>query len=1501
MSTFTSVALRGRQFLAVNSIRVVSVILAVLFTTLVGCGSDRDGTPLVQGSNGVASLSGDAVVGETLSASISDSDGVQSGTESYQWFSDGDLISGATSSSYTLSQDEGGESVTVVIRYTDDSGLRETVESAPVDIQAAFALGALYVHGLVDAALCEISAVDSNGVAANTALASGTTSSGLASFGALVPIDGTALISCNGGTYVDEATASVLDAPATRAVVFVDGDATFTVSPLTEIATQLAEAAGDLNTAISAYNAAVGISFGVSGDISEIEPTNLATTAAINDDAGRYATALALISQVDANAADASAADIINNFSVDLADGTLSQSSLDDFNAAVVDLGTSAVAGNLNSEALLVVESAINNAPEPAVFEGLSATIPNDQATSLAGIVTVTDVNFGDDKVVAQTDVPTTYGMFSIDENGAWTYTLDTANATVAGLEVGESVNDTIALSSVDGTTANLVIRITALTQVAEITNTTNGDTGELRRDLDPHLLQGKLSFSFLKTDALADDGNQKDAYITLYGSSGSSSESLVDLRIQSDRFLVRNTDNAAYPGGIIEAPFTPNEWYEIEIIWDMSQANQITILINGEALGGGAFSTAAVVDSDFIDLDQWFSEGVERVQWRFGDNGTTIPFGSLFVDNVLIYSDTAGTALQFWDDFESYFVGDSFAGFPEYSGSVDAVVEVYDAGALVESVPAAFFNLAASIDSDSTDILMGMVTVIDPDPGEDMLVGQSMAAVYGAFSILPSGAWEYMLDTTNPTIAALLKGDNETETITVTSIDGTTAELVITIRGTIETNTGSDLAARIADRATDDAGELRYKPGSAVVTGRMTATVLREAGAKAESPNEDAQIAIYGSSTSSSNAMAYITLDISGDDFDLRDSSGSSGGGSTAGFVEDQEFNIEIAWDASSATVDVAPLVTITIDGQVAFSGADFASPSADLASVAGGVETVQFRVGGTADVTAFGFIVDDFKLYSSDSGSEVEVFSDDFESYTVGNSLDPDAATAGTAPIAGAVSEPATPYNNNSFDVFVVDTASELAARIADRATDDAGELRYKPGSAVVTGRMTATVLREAGAKAESPNEDAQIAIYGSSTSSSNAMAYVTLDISGDDFDLRDSSGSSGGGSTAGFVEDQEFNIEIAWDASSATVDVAPLVTITIDGQVAFSGADFASPSADLASVAGGVETVQFRVGGTADVTAFGFIVDDFKLYSSDSGSEVEVFSDDFESYTVGNSLDPDAATAGTAPIAGAVSEPATPYNNNSFDVFVVETGAAAAGGLGTSGNQFSRTADRATDDAGELRYKLAAGILNGRMTAQVLREAGAKAESPNEDAQIAIYGSSTSTSAAMAYITLDISGDDYDLRDSSGSSGGGSEAGFAEDQIIDFEIAWDASAANNIDAPLVTVTIDGQVAFGGQFSSKSTDLAAVQNGLEVLQFRVGGTADVTAFGLIVDDFVVYSSDSGSEVEVFRDDFESYTVGNSLDPDADTAGTAPIAGAIPDPATPYDSSSFDVFVGEE
>ncbi|MDJ0759478.1 MAG: VCBS domain-containing protein [Woeseiaceae bacterium] len=1423
-------------------------VLAAILATLVGCGSDRDSVPQVGGSNGVVSISGDPVVGGSLFASVTDSDGVQSGSQSYQWYSDGDAIPGATTSGYRLTSDEGGEAVTVIIRYTDDNGLRETVESDPVDIQAAFDLAAVYFHGLVDGALCDISAVDATGVAASTPLASGTTSAGLVSFGPLVPVDGTALISCTGGTYVDESSGNVLDAPDTRAVINVVGDALFTVSPLTEIATQLAIAAGDLNTAISTFNAAVGVNFGVSSDITAILPTELVSEAALNDDAGRYATALALISQLDANDAGASAGDIINDLGADLADGTFSTTTLDDFNTAVVDLGTSAVASNLNNEALLVVQSAINNAPEPAVFDGLSATIPNDQTMQLAGNVTVTDVNFNEDRVVAQTDVQTTYGTFSIEEGGAWTYVLDTTDTTVAGLEVGQSVNDTIALTSVDGTMANLVIRITALTQVAEIRNTINGDTGELRLNLDPHLLQGRLSFSFLKTDALADDGNQKDAYITLYGSSGSSSESLVDLRIQGQgtnsdgsirepRFLVRNTDNAAYPGGIIEAPFTPNEFYDIEIIWDMAEVNQITILINGEALGGGPFSTAAVVDSDFVDLDQWFSEGVERIQWRFGDNGTTIPFGSYYIDNVFIYSDTAGTVEVFRDDFENYFVGDSFAGSMTYPDSVDAFVSVFDAGAAPENSPAAFFNLVGAINSDVTDVLMDMVTIIDPDPGEDLIVEQTGTVTqYGTFSILPSGTWEYTLDTMNPTVAALVQGDRITDTIQIESVDGTTADLVITINGVGGAGpSGDNKVAVIIDTDPGDTGELRYALGAdgPLAAGRVELKIKRLDDSLG---NGDAFITLYNSNTN--NAGAILDFRIRDDSFGVRNP--SSIDTSALPHTLDEFMDVRITWEYPGGDTAQFPEVTISVDG---VSLAPFTPDNSPF----GGVTHVSVRFGDNSGVREdTGKVsVDDLAIYSDPAGF-TEVFSDDFESYLDGDSLDTDNA--------------ASPYNSSTSEATVETipgaggpgSPGNKLAEIIDTDPGDTGELRYALGTdgPLAAGRLEVAVKRLDDSLG---NGDAFITLFNSNTN--NAGAILDFRIRDDSFAVRNP--SSVDTSSLPHTLDAFMDVLVTWEYPGGDTTLLPEVTISVDG-VALA------PFTPDNSPFGGVTHVAFRFGdnsGVREATGI-FSVDDLAIYSDKNGL-TGVFSDDFESYLEGDSLDTDNA--------------ASPYNSSTNEATVgAEEGDAS--GPGTPGNKIAEIIDTNPGDTGELRYALDGDgpITAGRVEASVKRLDDSLG---NGDAFITLFNSDTNNAGAI--LDFRIRDDSFGVRNP--SSVDTSSLPHSLDAWMDVIITWQYPSGDPATTlPEVTITVDGVSL--APFTADNSSF----NGVTHVSFRFGDNSGVReATGIFsVDELAIYSDMAGT-TEVFTDDFESYLDGDSLDTD--------------NAASPYNSSTSEATVGVE
>ncbi|MCP4500807.1 MAG: hemolysin-type calcium-binding protein, partial [Deltaproteobacteria bacterium] len=82
------------------------------------------GTPVINGT---------PAQGQTLSvdtAAISDADGL--GAFAYQWQADGADISGATASSYLLTQAEVGASIGVVVSYTDAGGTAESLIAAAV-------------------------------------------------------------------------------------------------------------------------------------------------------------------------------------------------------------------------------------------------------------------------------------------------------------------------------------------------------------------------------------------------------------------------------------------------------------------------------------------------------------------------------------------------------------------------------------------------------------------------------------------------------------------------------------------------------------------------------------------------------------------------------------------------------------------------------------------------------------------------------------------------------------------------------------------------------------------------------------------------------------------------------------------------------------------------------------------------------------------------------------------------------------------------------------------------------------------------------------------------------------------------------------------------------------------------------------------------------------------------------------------------------------------------
>lgn len=107
------------------------ILLVGLAATLIGCdGGDPQVSDFgTSNSPGTATISGGNLVGETLTAVLSDPDGVQQNTVSHLWYADDVAIAGADRSTYTLTADEGRKAVTVKIRYTDDRNLTSTAVS----------------------------------------------------------------------------------------------------------------------------------------------------------------------------------------------------------------------------------------------------------------------------------------------------------------------------------------------------------------------------------------------------------------------------------------------------------------------------------------------------------------------------------------------------------------------------------------------------------------------------------------------------------------------------------------------------------------------------------------------------------------------------------------------------------------------------------------------------------------------------------------------------------------------------------------------------------------------------------------------------------------------------------------------------------------------------------------------------------------------------------------------------------------------------------------------------------------------------------------------------------------------------------------------------------------------------------------------------------------------------------------------------------------------------
>ena len=124
----------------------------------------------------------------------------------------------------------------------------------------------------------------------------------------------------------------------------------------------------------------------------------------------------------------------------------------------------------------------INGTNDAAVIGGVDiggVTEDGGVAETVSGTLTISDIDTGEELFTTGTSVGS-YGSVTIDAAGAWTYTLDNANADVQALPLDATMNDVVTVTAIDGTTHDITITITGTNDAAVIAGV---DTGGVTED----------------------------------------------------------------------------------------------------------------------------------------------------------------------------------------------------------------------------------------------------------------------------------------------------------------------------------------------------------------------------------------------------------------------------------------------------------------------------------------------------------------------------------------------------------------------------------------------------------------------------------------------------------------------------------------------------------------------------------------------------------------------------------------------------------------------------------------------------------------------------------------------------------------------------------------------------------------------------------------------------------------------------------------------------------
>ncbi|GAB2174763.1 VCBS domain-containing protein [Dongia sp. agr-C8] len=451
---------------------------------------------------------------------------------------------------------------------------------------------------------------------------------------------------------------------------------------------------------------------------------------------------------------------------------------LDSSDAAVKSLGAgekltdSFTVKSEDGTASKVVTITINGTNDVATIDGKdSGDVTEDGTLSASGTLDVHDVDNGQEHTVAVTNQAASYGTWSVNANGEWTYNLDNANTAVQALQAGQTLTDKFTVTSVDGTgTKEVSITIHG----ADDSTVFSGDTtGIVQEDVT----LGATGTLHVSDSNPAEEGTQAASGNATYGS----------WSINTEGEWSYSLDNGNPAVQALGAGKQAIDSFDV-VSTDGSTTQTVTITINGtnDAATYVSSTFAKAVKEDgvqttggtvtFSDPDAGES-GAAAMSGQAASYGTWSVNASGQWSYTLNNSQPSVQALGVNQTLTDKFTITSIDG----TASKEVSVTINGTNDLATMSG----QTTGSVAEDSGDIVTGILNVNDKDNGQNHTKAASGVATYGSWSVDGSGQWSYDLDDTKAAVNSLAPGEKLTDSFTVKSEDGTASKLVtVTING---------------------------------------------------------------------------------------------------------------------------------------------------------------------------------------------------------------------------------------------------------------------------------------------------------------------------------------------------------------------------------------------------------------------------------------------------------------------------------------------------------------------------------------------------------------------------------------------------------------------------------------------------------------------------------------------------------------------------------------------